>query len=51
MANFHSESPPAPGTALLDCRNVHAGLTISEVGGYYDGQSIVTVSDRCESAM
>jgi len=28
-------------TAIVDVRNVHAGSVISDVGGYYDGQSIV----------
>lgn len=37
-------------TAIADPRNVHAGRVISDVGGYYDGQSIVvakgSVSDQ-----
>ena len=37
-----SALPPAPATALVDVRNVRAGLPISDDGGYYDGQSLVS---------
>ena len=34
-------SPPPIRTALQDVRNVRNATIISDIGGYYDGQSIV----------
>jgi len=36
--------PPAVGIALADPRNVRSGNIVSDIGGYYDGQSIVCPS-------
>jgi hypothetical protein len=37
--------PPPPQTSLVDPRNVRSGQIISDVGGYYDGQSLVSAGD------
>ncbi|GMI02626.1 hypothetical protein TrVE_jg13806 [Triparma verrucosa] len=33
-------------TSIIDARNVHAGLTISSIGGYYDGQSLALTPSK-----
>ena len=37
---------PPVRTALHDSRNIRSGSVVSDIGGYYDGQSIV----RCEGS-
>jgi len=39
-------SLPPVATGLMDSRNVRSGSVISDIGGYYDGQSIV----RCQGS-